>query len=43
MYIFFEETMKENDDIAADVVEQKCNNNKYYTLTFRYYIDLFSH
>ena len=24
------------DDVAVDVVQQECNNNKYYILVFRY-------
>ena len=28
--------MKKTNDMADEVVIQKCNNNKLYTLTFRY-------
>ena len=28
--------MKKTNDMADEVVKQECNNNKCYTLTFRY-------
>lgn len=30
---------KKNNNIVTEITEEKCNNNKLYTLAFKYYIN----
>ena len=37
IYIYIYKKWKENNDMTTNIAQQKCNNNKCYTSTVRYY------